>query len=345
MKTRVSRVAAPLLWSMAPFLLGSAIPDTVSAAETTPVTMENFATAETHRYLQEFTDKGAVNKFIHEEEVAVPLDKQTIIRSNIDMFYSHAVVDISEGAQITLPKSDGRFRLVQIVDANGYTPDVLYDEGTYELKSSSGAEYVYLLMRTAADPKDKTDQDAARKLMQGTLIESRGNRPFVSEYNFDTDEIVAMREKIIKEGGKKYTDSFGAFGDVKDIKDHEKFVYGAAAGWGGLPEKEAVYWPIAPSLGDKCAVLTIDPPPVNRYWSITVYDEVGWLANKAPLRNVNNTTPNKDGTLTFHFGCGDDALNNIPITNNWTYVLRMYGPKGEVLNGTYKQVMPKLADQ
>jgi hypothetical protein len=341
MKISIAKVPVTIFSFMAHFLLVGTM-SFVLAAEKTPVTMENFATAETHRYLNDFTKQGAVNKFIHEDQVAVPLDKQTIIRSNIDMFYSHAVVDVSEGAQITLPNSDGRFRVVQVVDANGYTPDVLYDEGTYELKSNSGAKYVYLLMRTAADPEDKNDQDVARKLMQSTVIKSKGNKQFVSEYNFDENEIVEMRDRIIQEGGKKYTDSFGAFGDVDDIKDHEKFIYGAAAGWGGLPEKEAVYWPIAPNLGDKCAVLTIEPPPVNRYWSITVYDEKGWLANESPLRNINNTTPNDDGTLTFHFGCGDDALNNLPITSNWTYVLRMYGPKEDVLNGSYKQVMPEL---
>ncbi len=99
-------------------------------AESPKVTRENFATAETHRYLQEFTDQGAINKFVHEDDVVVDLDKQTIIRSNIDMFYSHAVVDISEGATLTLPAADGRFRLAQIIDANGYTSDVLYDAGT-----------------------------------------------------------------------------------------------------------------------------------------------------------------------------------------------------------------------
>ncbi len=99
-------------------------------AESPKVSRDNFATAETHRYLQEFTDQGAINKFVHEEDVVVDLDKQTIIRSNIDMFYSHAVVDISKGATLTLPAADGRFRLAQLVDANGYTPDVFFDAGS-----------------------------------------------------------------------------------------------------------------------------------------------------------------------------------------------------------------------
>ena len=206
-------------------------------AETPKVTRENFATAETHRYLQEFTDQGAVNKFVHEEDVVVALDKQTIIRPNIDMFYSHAVVDISVGATLTLPAADGRFRLAQIVDANGYTPDVFYDAGTYELRSNSGTDFVYVFMRTAADPADTQDQNEARAVMQGASIESKGGGTFLSDW--DPDEVIAMRREIIF--GATYTDSLGAFGDVDDIEDFEKFTFAAAAGWDGLPEADAAY--------------------------------------------------------------------------------------------------------
>ena len=54
-------------------------------AESPKLTRDNFATAETHRYFQEFTDQGAINKFVHEEDLVVALDQQTIIRSNIDI--------------------------------------------------------------------------------------------------------------------------------------------------------------------------------------------------------------------------------------------------------------------
>jgi hypothetical protein len=310
------------------------------AAESPKVARDNFATAETNRYFQEFTDQGAINKFIHEDDVVVDLDKQTIIRSNIDMFYSHAVVDISGGATVTLPEADGRFRLAQIIDANGYTSDVFYDAGTYELRSNSGTDFVYVFMRTAADPADVQDHDVARAVMQGASIESKGGGTFHSDW--DPDEVIAMRREIIF--GATYTDSLGAFGDVDDIEDFEKFTFAAAVGWGGLPEADAAYWPIEPSLGDQCATMTIGPPPVDRYWSMTVYDVEGWLAHPVPVRSTRNTTPNEDGTLTFHFGCGDDALNNIEITENWTFVLRLYGPQEPILNGTYKAVIPELLE-
>ncbi|GMR00416.1 MAG: hypothetical protein BMS9Abin18_1264 [Zetaproteobacteria bacterium] len=105
-----------------------------------------------------------------------------------------------------------------------------------------------------------------------------------------------------------------------------------------------MYWPIEPDLGDQCATMTIAPPPVDRYWSLTVYDVEGWLAHPTPVRSLANTTPNKNGSLTFRFGCGDDALNNIDITENWTYILRLYGPREPILNGSYKPVVPHLVE-
>ena len=314
---------------------GSEPPETGESPE---VTRKNFATAETHRYFQEFTDQGAINKFVHEKDVVVALDKQTVIRSNVDMFYSHAIVDVSAGATLTLPPSPGRFRLAQVVDSNHYTTDVFYKAGTHALRSNSGADFVYVFMRTAADPTDPEDQDEARKVMEAASIKSNGGGTFRS--NWKPDEVIEMRGQIIR--GATYTDSLGAFGDVGDIKDFEKFTFAAAAGWGGLPEAHAAYWPIEPKLGKACATMTIEPPPVDHYWSLTVYDEEGWLAHSNAVRNSYNTRPNEDGTLTFHFGCGNAALNNLPITENWTFVLRMYGPQEPILNGTYEPVVPHL---
>lgn len=313
---------------------------TSCVSEPPAVTRDNFATAETHRYFQDFTDQGAVNTFIHEEDVVVALDKQTVIRSNIDMFYSHAIVDISEGATLTLPETDGRLRLVQIIDANHYTTDVFYDAGTHELTSRSGAQYVYAFMRTIADPTEVEDQDKARAIMMGASINSKGGRPFKSEFGFDPDDVVEMRREIIQEGG--YTDSRGAFGDVHEIQNFDLFTFAAATGWGGLPEAHAAYWVAESNLDAACATMTIEAPPVDHYWSLTVYDADGWLAHQHPVRSSFSTTPNEDGTLTFHFGCGEDALNNIEVTENWSYALRMYGPQEPILNGSYKPASPQL---
>jgi hypothetical protein len=79
--------------------------------------------------------------------------------------------------------------------------------------------------------------------MEAASIKSNGGGTFRSKWN--PDEVIRMRRQIIRDAS--YTDSLGAFGDVDDIKDFEKFTF-AAAGWGGLPEAHAAYWPIAPKL-------------------------------------------------------------------------------------------------
>ena len=177
--------------------------------------------------------------------------------------------------------------------------------------------------------------------MNSATIESKGGKTF--ETKFDAEEVIKMRKEIISSAA--YTDSKGAFGDVGYIKDFKKFTFASAYGWGGLPDKHAVYWPISPKLGSECATMTIDAPPVDHYWSLTVYDFEGWLAHPYPLRTSYNTTPNEDGTITFHFGCGKDALNNIEISDNWTFILRLYGPQEPALNGTYKPVIPHLDNE
>ena len=45
---------------------------------------------------------------------------------------------------------------------------------------------------------------------------------------------------------------------------------------------------------------------------------------------------NQDGSVTIHFG-GDPAKPNyLPITPGWNYIVRMYQPKVELLDGSWK---------
>ena len=43
--------------------------------------------------------------------------------------------------------------------------------------------------------------------------------------------------------------------------------------------------------------------------------------------NEFNIEFNEDGSFDAFFGdCGDDAVNNLPITDGWNYVMRIYQP-------------------
>ena len=52
----------------------------------------------------------------------------------------------------------------------------------------------------------------------------------------------------------------------------------------------------------------------------------------------------KDGSITIHFGGDPKADNFLPIVPGWNYIVRMYKPGPEVLNGTWKFPGPESAE-
>ncbi len=90
-------------------------------------------------------------------------------------------------------------------------------------------------------------------------------------------------------------------------------------------------------------------PPSNAFWSITLYDGKTQFLIRNPLqRYVLNSTMletfkfGEDGSLTLYFQKdspgGDRESNWLPTPNAPFYLMmRIYLPKPEVLNGTWKQ--------
>ena len=75
---------------------------------TTPVNVDNFVRAETARYFDGILELGVgVNQWVHFREPS-PVENHTVIRMNRDTLYSSAIVDISEGATVTLPDAGRR---------------------------------------------------------------------------------------------------------------------------------------------------------------------------------------------------------------------------------------------
>lgn len=50
-----------------------------------------------------------------------------------------------------------------------------------------------------------------------------------------------------------------------------------------------------------------------------------------------------DGSITVQFGgCGNDTPNCLPITKGWNYVVRLYRPRAEILNGSWTLPVAQL---
>ena len=145
------------------------------------VNVDNFARAETHRMfaaLQE--DSGGVNLLTHSRTPA-PIDRQTVIRMNRDTLYSHAIVDISAGATLTVPDAGGRYLSVMVVNEDHYINRVFHEAGTYDLTVEElGSPYVAVAARTLVDPRDPGDLAAVAAVQEASPStrprHSRSNR-------------------------------------------------------------------------------------------------------------------------------------------------------------------------
>src|SRR5262249_32207458 len=79
-----------------------------------PVTVDNFARAESDLYMGNAVKDGGFGKFHHNRE-PVQIDKQFVIRANRDTLYSSGVFDLDAGpVTIRLPDAGNRFRSMQV---------------------------------------------------------------------------------------------------------------------------------------------------------------------------------------------------------------------------------------
>ena len=308
------------------------------------VNVDNFVRAETHRMFAGLQrDAGGVNRLLHNREPA-PVDKQTVIRMNRDTLYSFAVVDISEGATIRVPDAGERYLSVMVVNEDHFVNRIFHDPGSYELTVEElQSTYVVIAVRTLVDPHDPADLAAVAAVQDQFELSAGSDRPFVLP-DYDTASLDRTRRALLDLAADMtaFEHAFGAKPEVNPIRH----LIGAAAGWGGLPQAEATYLGVSPGLPVGEYELTVGSDvPVDGFWSISVYNADGYFEpNDHGAYSVNSITSvrNEDGSVTVRFGGdGDPARNSLPIVDGWNYLVRLYRPRPEILDGTWK--FPELS--
>jgi hypothetical protein len=301
------------------------------------VNVDNFARAESNRMLGALLMRtGGLGTWFHDRQLE-SLDEQTVIRQNRDTLYSAAIVDITDAATLSVPDAGDRYLSVMVVNQDHYINRVIHQPGEHTLSIDEyDTQYVLLAARILVDPTDPTDVAEVNALQDQFVLRCGTQEPFVVP---DSDEasFTATRQALLElaRGLGGFDHAFGRRDDVNPVRH----LIGTAAGWGGLPESEAFYVNVEPHLPVGEYQLTVRDVPVDAFWSISLYNADGFFEpNDRNVNNVNSVTatPNDDGSITVHFGgSGDDRANLLTIMDGWNYLVRMYRPRPEILDGTW----------
>jgi hypothetical protein len=319
-------------------LVGLACLAANAASAADKVTVDTFVRAETDLTMKRYAALGGFGKFLHIRGMT-PVDKQNVIRMNRDTLYSAGVFDLTTPVTIVKPEHGKRYQSMQVVNQDHSMLPIEHRAGTFTLtREKVGTRYAIVLLRTFADPGNSADLKAANALQDRVQVQQATPGTFdVPEW--DEASLHTVRDALNVLAATK-SDTSGFFGDKTKLNpvDH---LLGTAFGWGGLPKQAAIYQNGAPLLNDGTTphVLTVRDVPVDGFWSITVYNAKGFMEpNAMNAYSVNDVTanPNADGTVTVHFGGDPGNVNFLPITTGWSYVVRMYQPRKEVVEGAWK---------
>jgi hypothetical protein len=304
------------------------------------VTVETFVRAESHRYFTNRVKQGGFGKLFHQRE-PIRIDRQPVVRGNRDTLYSSGIFDFDAGTvTVTLPDAGKRYMSLLVIDEDEYCSSLAYEPRAYTFtKEKVGTRYAMIAIRTLFDPTKPGDSGQAHKLQDTIEVAQPGGPGKFEVPDWDRSSLDKLRGALLTLAAT-VPDSRRMFG-ARDQVDPVRHIIGAAAAWGGNREKDALYLNRYPVANDGKTVhrLVVKDVPVDAFWSVSVYNAEGYFEkNEHDAYTLNNLTARKgdDGSVAIQFGGYDGRTPNcLPITPGWNFMVRLYRPRAEVLDGTW----------
>lgn len=341
--------------------------------------IQKFPYQETYNYAVRYTggDPQKLNIWVvGAEPKLVKAGEDTIVRMNNDTYYKMAFMDLSLGPVVlsSVNPSKNRFNSFQLMDdRNANFKNILFPDGDYTLYHGDvpgkiageaiGSPSSFAVVIVRVEVKDRTNPEDiadAQDIFNGISI--KGDQPvefpvldLLSRFD-ETVAIEASRRMDEAYATVPFTDTIVGPGQEPGVDvpilNHSA---GTKAGWGGPDPAHSAYESILLDKNGEALVgsngtytLTTEEPPVDAFWSITVYDfdRGGFFHPNADDRyHINNTSAirNDDGTITFLFkvDCETSDANCLEVpVGQFDLVTRYYLPHKEIIMGDW--TLPKV---
>lgn len=274
---------------------------------------------------------------------------------------------------------NARFNSFQLVDdRNANYRNIIYPAGKYTLYFGKRPEKLegeaievptaFSVVIARVEVRDKDDPEdvaAARAIFEGMKIAGCSPDRFPQ-----LDLLSAFPADVVAEANRRMDQVFQTVpfsqtvaGPGKEPGRDVSYLYhsaGTKGGWGGPDPMHSAYEAIFfDNAGNTMRgasgtyTVTTAPPPVDAFWSVTVYDTErgGHLhPNNRDRYHINNTTAvkNADGTVTFTFKqvCRAIDTNCLDVpAGRFDVTVRYYLPRKEIVSGTWRFPKIELAVQ
>jgi len=317
-------------------------------AEQIPVTADNFAQAESAWNFANWAKLGADKEIFHYREVAPVGPDAPTVRMNWDTLYSNRIVKVADDRTFTikLPESD-LYVSAHVVDENGFAPYYIVEAGVHEIQVDT--DYAWVLFRT--EILDRKSEEALKKahavqdqiIVEGVMEEDSA----YTAPDYNQEQLEALRKKYKQEASESGQDM--VYAARAGEADQHDLNMAHAAGWGGMPPQLHVSNAYATSnnmSGGVCRAITFEDPKNKFFTSFTLYDADGYLMDGETHINSRMWERNADGTITLHFNCGEDAINNLSSGGKtFGYAIRNYGVSQKVLDGEFRPLKPEVVEE